>query len=396
MPVTWRSEACDQAPDPESGASIVRLTQAAKHSVNIYCEQPYTSPDGKRIAIMRSAEADPRLPPFDLYVADLDTLRIQPADRNAQSILVATVAWSGMIYYVSAANDLVRLDITTLEKQIVWTKWPFAPEFMLQSVSPDHRYVVGVLPQSNYDTALVRVDLKEKSWKVLLERPELFAGHLQYMPVPTADGKFPIMGLLHRGKKLNNYWHMVEYPTEHPGTCYYVVDNDGDNFRLFPSGPPLVRSNNGHSAWIAETGRIAFSVSWDQKAWQLDSRWPQGNLFTAAPTGSMTSDEKPQVFHAPEHRFNHVSVSRCGQYFVCDSYPQGIPGPVPLVVGNFETGKYRNIVGDCKATCGGPACSHPHAYFTADNKHVIYNADPHLLGQVYAARVPENFLAGLS
>src|SRR5687768_3142636 len=144
MPVTWRSEACDQAPDPESGAHIVRLTQAAKHSVNIYCEQPYTSPDGKRIAIMRSDEADPRLPPFDLYVADLETLRIQPVDHGALSILVATVAWSGMIYYVSAANDLVRVDITTLEKEIVWTNWPFAPEFGLNSVSPDHRYVVGI------------------------------------------------------------------------------------------------------------------------------------------------------------------------------------------------------------------------------------------------------------
>jgi hypothetical protein len=36
MPVTWRSEACDQYPDPESGAKITRLTQAAKHSVNIH------------------------------------------------------------------------------------------------------------------------------------------------------------------------------------------------------------------------------------------------------------------------------------------------------------------------------------------------------------------------
>ena len=36
------------------------------------------------------------------------------------------------------------------------------------------------------------------------------------------------------------------------------------------------------------------------------------------------------------------------------------------------------------------------AYFTADNKHVIYNADPTMIGHVYAARVSEEFLKSLS
>ncbi|MBI2190626.1 MAG: hypothetical protein HYU36_01415 [Planctomycetes bacterium] len=390
MPVTWRSEACDQYPDPESGAFIVRLTQAAKHSVNIYGEQPYTSPDGRWIAIMRSPEADPRLPPYDLYVADLQRLYIQAADRNVQSILVATAAWSGILYYTSADKDLIRLDVSTLEKQIVWNRWPFPPELMFQSVSPDHRYLVGILPQASYESALIRVDLKEKTWKVLLERPEIFAAHLQYAPQTGPDAQFQIMGLMNRGKKINHHWHMVNFPTEQPGTCYYVVDNHGGNFRTFPSGPPVVRANNGHSAWIASTGRIAFSTPWDSKTWQLFPEWPQGNLFTAA-----AGEDAPRVFQAPEHRFNHVSVSRCGRYFVCDSYPEKIPGPCPLVVGNFKTGRYRSIISDCKATCGGPACSHAHAYFTADNRHVVYNADPYLIGQVYAARVPDGFLESL-
>jgi hypothetical protein len=30
-----------------------------------------------------------------------------------------------------------------------------------------------------------------------------------------------------------------------------------------------------------------------------------------------------------------------------------------------------------------------------DNKHVIYNADPYMVGHVYAARVPEGFLESL-
>ena len=235
------------------------------------------------------------------------------------------------------------------------------------------------------------MDLKEKTWKTILERPELFSAHLQYAPKADASGNFQIMGLLHRGKKLNNQWHMMDVPTKHPGTGYYVVDNDGGNFREFPSGRPFVRSNNGHCAWVGNTGRIVFSVSWDQKTWQLDPRWPQGNLFTAA-----AGEEKPRVFHAPAHRFNHVSVSKCGRYFVCDSYPKGIPGPTVIVIGNIETGKYRNVISDCKASSGGPACSHAHAYLTADNKHVIYNADPYWIGQVFFARLADGFLESLN
>jgi hypothetical protein len=141
---------------------------------------------------------------------------------------------------------------------------------------------------------------------------------------------------------------------------------------------------------MAATGRIAVASHFDFETWQLDARWPQGNLFTVAP-----GESKPRVFPAAEHRFNHVGVSRCGRYFVCDSYWKRVPGPIALVVGNLDTGKHRLLLSDCRASGGGAACSHPHAYFTADSKHVIYNADPFWIGQVFAARVPDGFLASL-
>ena len=390
MPVTWRSEACDQGCDPDSGAFIVRLTQSARHSINIYGEQPYSSPDGKRIAIMRSEDADPRFAVHDLYVADLQTLRSQVLDRNCQSNFIGTAAWSGRLYYLSAARDLVRADIITLQKDVIWKQWPFPAEFMLQSVSPDHRYIVGTLPQANYQTAVIRADLVDHSWKTILEGPELFASHLQYAPVTGPESQFQIMGLMNRGKKLNDQWHMLDIPAEHPGPCYNLIDNDGGNFRLFPSGRPFMRGNYGHSAWIGATGRIAFSSTYDQSSWDFFPEWPGGNLFTAA-----AGDERPSMFRAPEHRFNHVSVSKCGRYFLCDSYPQRSPWECHLVVGNFATGKYRNIVTNCKASSGGPACAHAHPYFTADNKHVIYTADPFWIGQVFSARVPDGFLESL-
>ncbi len=40
--------------DPDSGALVFRLTSMPLWSHNIYCEQPYGSPDGKRVLIGRT------------------------------------------------------------------------------------------------------------------------------------------------------------------------------------------------------------------------------------------------------------------------------------------------------------------------------------------------------
>jgi len=388
MPVLWRSEACDQKPDPQTGVFSVRLTQAAQHSVNVYCEQPYTSPDGRRIAIMRSSEPDPRLPPFELLVADVQTLRSTSVEKGAISILVGTAAWSGWIYYVSADRELMRVNLSTLEKEVVWTRWPFPPEFVLDSVSADLRYLVGAQFRADFMTELVRVDLAERTWKMIYEAKECL-GHVQFNPVPAAGDDLLVQ--LNRRQSYNHMWEPRAVENPLGGATHFIIDSDGGNVRPLAIGEPHTISSAGHSAWMADSGRIAVATHWDFATWQLDSRWPQGNLFTVAP-----GDAKPTVIEAPGHRFNHVGVSRCGRYFVCDSYPERLPAPIAIVVGSLQTGRWRVLLHNCGASGGGPACSHPHAYFTADSKNVIYNADPYWIGQVFAARVPGGFLESLS
>jgi len=43
----------------------------------------------------------------------------------------------------------------------------------------------------------------------------------------------------------------------------------------------------------------------------------------------------------------------------------------------------------------GAACSHPHAYLTSDNRHVVYTTDPYWIGQVFLARIPDAFWRSL-
>jgi len=383
----WKAEACDLHHDPSSGALITRLTTALKVNINIYCEQPYTTPDGKRTAIIRSQEADPRMPPFDLLVADLETLKLGLLEANCQSVFVGTVSWSGMIYYLNDRFELMRVSLDTLEKEVMLTNWTLPEDFVLQSVTADHRYLIGALTRPDFKMAIVRIDMQEKKVEIIYEHPEVLT-HLQCNPVRGSD----IMVQLNRGYSVNDMGERRKIEDSLGGATHFLIDINGGSERPLPVGPPYTISSSGHSAWVADTGRMAFSTHWHDMAHggTLDERFPEGNVFTAAP-----GEDKPKVFHAPEHRFNHMSVSKCGRYFVSDSYWKGLPGPIAIVVGNFQTGKYRAIVEDCGASGGAAACSHPHAYFTADNRNVIYNSDQYHVPHVYAARVPDGFLASL-
>ena len=179
----------------------------------------------------------------------------------------------------------------------------------------------------------------------------------------------------------------------------HVRDLDSDVVSRLPIGSPWTAESTGHMTWIADTGRIACAVQWDRENRCHDSLHPEGNLVYAAP-----GDDKPSVFPAPDFGFYHVSVSRCGRYFVCDDFmhfeapglTDGRVGPCRIVIGNFETGKSRALLRDCQNYgIAGSSRFEPEPYFTADNRYVIYNASPFGTMQVFAAELPADFFAGL-
>ena len=166
------------------------------------------------------------------------------------------------------------------------------------------------------------------------------------------------------------------------GTGLFVLDADGGNRRELAAGPPHTAPCTDHECFVGDTDRVAFSAAWtavDDYQWTQVPAHPQGNLFTVAP-----GDAAPTVFPAPQFLFNHLSVSRCGRYFVADAVQGGLfrdgrLQPVCLVVGNLQTGKYRVLVSEPLCYAGGNQCTHPHPYLTADNGRVIFNANPGFL-----------------
>jgi len=398
MPVHWGQESCDRYDDPVSGARVIQLTSAAMISNNIYGEQPYASPDGKRIMITRCNDFV-----FDEYgsllVHELDTLKITMVARKMVGARgIFNSAWSGLIYYWTEDRQLMRFNMMTLETEEVYKEEDPTAPLIGGSVSPDQRYIVGMMPRMEGPDApifqVIRFDLQKKIREVIFEHPEICNPHIQFNPI---DGEH-ILIQNNRGVRMEpdgslNYRHSAE------GTTLFVIDKDGKNLQYLPVGNPFTSTATGHECFVADTGKVLFSVGSnmiDEHHWEFDSRYPTGNIFTAKP-----GDEKPTVFEMPEHITNHVSVSRCGRYFVADSHGHGIfkngkLQPVALVIGNLETGKYRVLVQDSWCSGGGNQCTHTHQYLTADNRYVVYNADMYTgIPQVFAARLPEGFLASL-
>jgi hypothetical protein len=389
MGIQWAAEACDRRFDPVSGAMITYLTSSACSSINIYCEQPYTSPDSRRIAIMRRYDVS-----FDaswrLLVADLQTLRLALVEREGV-VGVCNAAWSGLLLYAMADGTLRRVDLNSLAVEEV--PLPSGCELRGRgvSVSPDQRYIVYSRVVDGPEVGIFVVDLEAQSESLIFQHPEITNPHLQFNPVHGRD----ILVQHNRGSTMAADG-TITCNCGPAGTTHFVISRDGSNRRPLPAGPPHTGPSTGHSNFVADTGRVVWAAHWDQSDWSLGELNRGGNLFIAQP-----GDTEATAFPAPEHRFNHVNVSRCGRYFVCDSVPESlyVDGEIrspSLVIGNLATGKHRVLVADTMASNGGGQHQHPHAYLTADNTSVIYNSDPNFSPtQVCAARVPDGFLASL-
>lgn len=385
MKPEWIDHSKPAEPDPVSGAAITHVTGGGV----LYCESPKTSPDGKRFVLQRGE---------GYYVCDLETMRFTKIDEGGR---IVNSPYCEHVYCWHGAEDRVdvfRVSLASLVREHVTTVTGLPGPGNPQSVSPDGSYLVYHTRQPP-TCLLIRVELPSGRWEVIHEDPEIINGHVQVEPSEGGD----ILLQQNRGGKMDEAGNITQ-KVGSEGTTHYVIAADGTNRRALPVGPPHTSTCSGHSCWIGPTKRTLIAIAWNMNElnepdlapdWTLDERFPESNLLTVAP-----GDTEPTPFAAPDQRFFHVSASRCGRYFVANSVPNGRLGPTEIVIGNFETGKHRTLIHDCLCYAGSVwPCSLP--YLTADLRHIIYRAkeDPRCEGyqgfQVYAARLPDDFLPGL-
>ncbi len=375
----WAKEARDFPPDPVSGAKIVRLSGSSIRTENMYCDAPRATRDGKRVASLRYV--DYLLSPAKaLMCHDVETKFTCLIDRDVTGWPVGP-AWGGSVYYLSGTIlKRASLDTCTTEPLMDMARFPRCWQFM--SVSPDERYLLYCAtedsseetpftvnsPTSSQTYSLIRVDLREKTWKSLYDCPGK-TGRLGASYNPVTGGEILISMAVWEGKARQGVG--------------MLADTMGRNARE-------VFRRTHHFCWLGNTGRFAGMVDFDYEKVAHRPENPDGELHVFSTNGT-----PPRLIPAREHLFYHISSSPCGSYVVCESLETLLPGPWPIVVVNVESGKHRVLIRDSGCSSGGDAGRQANPYFTADMRHVIYNADPDGVVNVFAAEIPQGFLESL-
>lgn len=348
--------------DTQSGAAIYLLGPDMRPADNIYGEQPYSDPTGKRIAVRYYHAAEK---PAGLSVVDLtDGARFDV--MTGQETFPAFHAWGGNMFWkhrVDGKLVLRRCNFATLKiDDVAVLPTELGGWFSYGTVSPDERYyAVGVSAQTGAVTRLHLLDMRTGKWSVLFDNPDRLVKHEQF----SMDGRSRILV------------QMNEFPQ---ARRIYLgeIALDGQS-EYFPAEIPFTPRPTGHEAWIGGTSRILFSTSWE-------------DVGKCALWAAHAGDQSAEAICPGNLRFIHVSVSRDGKYWVADTIDER---DVPLYVGDFETGGYGRLLPSRTVMVNKMQWSHTHPYFTADNQWVIFTSNREGLAQVYGARLASGWLKNL-
>lgn len=344
--------------DVESGAEVCVLGADERPADDIYGEQPYGDATGRRIAI--------RYYPIPKKPGGINILDLQDGSNHeilsGKPPFPAFHAWGEWLYFaqnVGGKKTLRRCNYLTLKVENVADLPPERGSYSYGTVSPDQRYyAVSVQPADGGPSKVHLLDIQNKRWRVILDKPGYHAKHEQF----SRDGRNRVLIQLNRMPDVK-----VVLLSE--------LDIGGGEKR-FPADQPYTLRPTGHEAWIGRSSSIFFSTGADATT--------KGNIWSAK-----VGDEKPTLAFEGK-RFGHVSVSRDGRYWIGDTGEKDIP----IYLGSFATGR-------CKRVCVSRTeydkqqWSHAHPYLTADNKWLIFGARRNGHPQVYGAKLKTGWLEAL-
>ncbi len=344
--------------DAESSAKVYLVGGDERPADNIYGEQPYGDATGRRIAIRYYKSGDK---PGGISIIDL-------VDGSRHDVLVGATpfpafhAWGEYLYYHQTIDDVLTLrrrNFLTLEVEDVAVLPDERGRYSYGTVSPDHRYYAVSVRTGDQPANVHLLDVETGEWSILLDKPGYHAKHEQF----SQDGRNRVLIQLNRMPDVKQVL-LAELEI-------------GGQERLFPADRPHTARPTGHEAWVGATDRVFFSTGSDPES--------NGNVWTGR-----VGDDGPTLVHKEGLRFGHVSVSRCGRYWVGDTGEEG----VPIYIGSFATGRCRRAA-FTRTVYDGKQWAHAHPYLTADNQWLIFTSTRGGHPQVYGVRLADGWLEDL-
>ena len=345
--------------DSESGACVYQLTDGPRPVDNIYGEQPYSSPQSNRIAVRFYAEGDQD---GGLSLLDLEDGSLHPVQEQMPRF-PAFHAWGDHLYYQEAVGDellLKRCHYQSLEKTDMVRLPTGEGRFSYGTVSPDGHWYAASVHREDKSCQILLVDLHDGSVESLVDTDEWHLKHEQF----SRDGANHI--LIQANSPDVSQVHLGVLAVDRTGIEWLPVDR------------PHTPRPTGHEAWVGTSGRVFLSTAFDEG--NPTNIWTAG-LDSPVPSAACVSGL----------RFGHISVSRCGRFWIADA--MGEEG-IPIYMGCLESGELRRVVSSGTAH-DGQQWSHTHPYVTADNGWLIYTSNRSGQPQVYGARIPEELLEDL-
>ncbi len=365
--INWAKEARDVRPDPVSGAEITRISGSSIRTENIYCMAPCSTPDGLRFASMRYI--DSLIGPVALMCHDLKTKFTCLLERSIENTPISA-AWGSGVYYLKG-TQLYRADLYECNTKLVMDMKGMPKCWQLMSITrgETHLLYTGTVRDNPEAYNLILVDLKSNSWRELLKTPE----------TNRLGGAFDP----DRGEKI--IINKTEWIGEHRYGVGVLSDRDGNlGQRVF--------KEVHHATWVG-ANRMVSASGINYEGYVSGIREKMAGDIVIHDLKTQTDKVIPMGPYLPFH----VGGSQCGRYFVCEGIENDlVEGASPIVVVDVISGKYKALVQDCKCTGGGDSGRQVKPYFTADNGHVIYTADPVGVVNVYAAKIPKGFLESLA
>lgn len=376
LQLTGWHESYDHGPFGGASPNVRQLTSAPAITHDIYCEQPYCSADGSRIAMLRNYRVGPGAT-SELLVYDIPSYRISLLERDI--IGVANAAWSGVLFVTvqkGKTKRLVRFDLNTMEREDLFSLGTFPP-LGISTVSADSRYGLGGARAKGDNLGIYRLDLRTGKSKIVHQSPDIWNPHLQFRLTTGAR----ILIQENRGGRVDKIGNWIQVCDPKRGVGLYSIAADGSDRKDFPVGPPHTPRTTGHECWIGNTDHVLVTI-----ADFHDDGKNRGTLLECSHDWP-----KPRVVSTHDHRWNHISATKCGRYFVTDTYEDPAK---PIIVGSIRSGKWK-VLCEGRTTGGGGQYTHLHPYMTSDNRWVVFNSDRTGLAQVYIAEVPKKFLESL-
>ncbi len=362
-----------------SGAEIHQLTSCPAINDHEYFEVPYMDASSRYVFFTRHHDS---VGPTALWRADLERrLLSRVAECRGRMRGQGVSPDQRFFYYIDlqeggGAYTLFRLDMATLES----SSWEFDGALLPRtrgSVTPDGRYYINSAYLGNRRFGLWRCDLQTGERRVIWEAgQDMCNAHPQVDPAGT-----DIMIQHNRGAVVDDDGRMVVRFGE-TGKTIYLIDIEGHHHRTLPWGKPFTRPTMGHQSWIGPTHGILSTVS-DRREATNAQLAAEGNLLALWP-----GEERPVVV-GRGYAYDHVNSSRDGRFWVGDEMDAA-----RLVVGSLRTGR-STLLCETGSSLSTPQYTHPHPYYSPDNKWVIYNSDRTGIPHVYAARLPEGLLESL-